>query len=219
MKERPIIFSEAMIKAILDGRKTQTRRILKVQPTNENGLWKFAWGAGCNTKSMLVVDGHATASACPYGKVGDHLWVRENFGTKIKNIGGTPHESLVYKADNPNEINFYDCNGGEYPVKWKPSIHMPRHASRILLEITSIRLETLRSISREDAMQEGLLQLPATRRYVINQGDQYFGLADRNPITVFSWLWDSIHGEKSWETDAWVWVVEFRVIQGGRHEI
>lgn len=225
MKERPIIFNTTMVKAIIEGRKTQSRRLVKPQPKPFGGSAGGYWWR-CNYVQSMVRVEEELQNPCelyegfidevnPFGKKGDRLWVRETFGMKIRNIGGTPHESYVYKADKPNAIACYDCNGVSYPVRWKPSIHMPRSAARILLEITKIRIERINQISSQDAVQEGLRKLPASGRYVVNQGDQYFGAASSNPCEVFKWLWESIYGSNSWDLNPWVWVVEFNVIQGG----
>jgi len=207
MKERPILFNTAMVKAILEGRKTQTRRIVKPQPEPYPGgghWWRCDY-----VQSMVRVE-QELQNPCelyegfiddvnPFGKKGDRLWVRETFGMKIRNIGGTPQESYVYKADKPNEIACYDCNGVGYPVRWKPSIHMPRSAARILLEITNIRIERLQDISESDCLKEGV-------------GSAI--LRDcKKP--KFMQLWESINGSDSWAANPWVWVVEFKVIQGG----
>lgn len=217
MKERPILFSGPMVKAILEGRKTQTRRIINPQPTfkETSGFnWKGA-SYGINSDYAGTVRNFAECiNTCPHGRKGDRLWVRETFRLFDPDECGCsdfpcpcpPWGTPIYKASN-------DCMDGE---KWKPSIHMPRSASRILLEITKISVERLNSISRTDAAKEGLHQLPATGRYVINKDDQYFGGASSNPVEVFSWLWEDIAGNGSWAKNPWVWVVEFKVIQGGK---
>jgi len=126
MKERPILFSGAMVRAILEDRKTQTRRIVK------------------------DVDGKNR-----YGVPGDRLWVRETFGYEVRSVGGTPHQQIVYRASKPDAVYCYGSQGQEIKIKWKPSIFMPRLSSRITLEITNIRIERLNDISEEDAIAEG----------------------------------------------------------------
>jgi len=210
IKERPILFSAPMIQAILAGRKTQTRRALRVQPPINNKpimpLYTMEPIPAVTEVSFHEIHENGvpycssiSRAKCPYGKVGDQLWVRETFGTKIRNVGGTPHESFTYKADNPDEIQFYDCNGNGFPVKWVPSIHMPRSASRIQLEITSIRVEQLLSISESDCVKEGI-------------GSSLLRDCKR---PKFMRLWEEIHGEGSCLENPWVWVVEFKVINGG----
>lgn len=249
MKERPILFSAPMVNAILEGRKTQTRRVLKVQPPVKKNKVVPLYQVEPEPKVTEVsfheilkndIPHCSSFFKCksPYGKIGDRLWVRETWSTV--NLYG--EIALAYKADGEvtrvveNEsfqdedglINYDDPRLEKYSFAawaddllaskeggWKPSIHMPRWASRILLEITNIRVERLNQISRVDAVKEGLHQLPVTGRYVINKGDQYFGRASSNPVEVFSWLWEDISGSGSWEKNPWVWVVEFKVIQGG----
>jgi hypothetical protein len=176
-KERPILFSGEMVRAILDGRKTQTRRVVKPKP-DDSGLWN-------NDK-------------CPYGKPGDRLWVRETFfvdGPRIQ-----------YRADH---------HGAPKETIWKPSIFMPRHASRILLEIADVRCERLRDISEADAIAEGV----ASFRPVPGDGDpetlyaNYMNkgrLSYRKAYFSFMTLWQSINGPESWNANPWVWVITFK---------
>lgn len=224
MKERPILFSGSMVNAILEGRKTQTRRVVK--STLIINQAEFECGNRPHVTHSEPNLQHYVDTDCPYGQVGDRLWVRETFcmGVIEEHDASEPGDRYLYVDDS----DYGD--GKQYPiykqrvlsegidfdeVKWKPSIHMPRSASRILLEITKIRVERLNQISRADAAKEGLHRLPATGRYVINKGDQYFGGASSNPIEVFSWLWEDIAGNGSWAKNPWVWVVEFKVVSGG----
>ena len=176
MKERPILFSGPMVRAILDGRKTQTRRVVKPQPdwirprVSDDGIAHGYCGSG-------PTDG----IKCPYGTVGDRLWVRESWA-KSGEVG----DATEYRADNPDPIG----------AKWRPSIHMPRWASRIDLEITGIRVERLQEISERDAMAEGC-------EYLTNS------VARSN----FVKLWISINGQDSWSANPWVWVIEFKRIK------
>ncbi|MDS7927550.1 hypothetical protein [Acinetobacter sp. V115_6] len=237
MKERPIIFNTPMVKAILEGRKTQTRRLVKPQPKFFKGEAGGHWWRCTHVQSMVRVEEELQNPSeyykgfidevNPFGKKGDRLWVRETFciGTieEEDNYQGSPKPLSVHQDGDPKQYPIYKeyClrdNISIDDVLWKPSIHMPRSASRILLEITKIRIERLNQISSQDAVQEGLLKLPASGRYVVNQGDQYFGAASNNPCEVFKWLWESIYGSSSWELNPWVWVVEFNVIQGGDNE-
>jgi hypothetical protein len=237
MKERPIIFNTATVKAIIEGRKTQTRRLVKPQPKAFDGSGGGHWWRCTYVQSMVRVEEELQNPTSeyyegfidevnPFGKKGDRLWVRETFcyGRIDEWDAEHPEDRRLY-VDQDNafiknqqsipkqwcEENNVDVEG----VVWKPSIHMPRSAARILLEITKIRIERLNQISTQDAVQEGLLKLPASGRYVVNQGDQYFGAASSNPCEVFKWLWESIYGSNSWDFNPWVWVVEFNVIQGG----
>lgn len=197
MKERPIIFNTSMVKGIIEGRKTQTRRLVKEKLISEQA--EFECGNRPNVIRSEPSLQYYIDNGCPFGQIGDQLWVRETFGTKIRNIGGTPHESFVYKADKSDEICYYDCNGNGYPVKWIPSIHMPRSACRIVLEITNIRVERLLSISESDCVKEGI-------------GSSL--LRDcKKP--KFMQLWEELYGEGACLDNPWVWVIEFKVVQGG----
>lgn len=212
MRERPILFSAPMVRAILKGRKNMTRRVYKGSPTtdgeqhpNGSGETWTDWGA------------------CPYGKPGDRLWVRETFATLAP--GSYEEESPrrssgqdVRYAANPEDEALARCNG----QRWRPCIHMPRWASRILLEITAIRVERLQSITEEDAIAEGIeLAHPGTtstwwKDYEAKPTpdalqDPYHGLA-ADPVESFASLWRSINGRDSWDANPWVWVVEFRRI-------
>lgn len=205
MKERPMIFNAEMVRAILDGRKTQTRRIMKNQPVLNGNLYEVfgaAWSKGVT--SVPAVPGHSLSTRCPFGEVGDRIWVRETWARY--NIDQDSHD-MAYRATTPED---WPEEG-----RWRPSIHMPRWASRITLEITGVGVQRLQSISPNDASREGLIKLPATGRYCLNQGDQYFGGASHDAREVFSWLWESIYGAESWQSNPWVWVIEFKRIEGG----
>ena len=199
MKERPILFNAAMVKAILSGRKTQTRRVINPQPSS--GV----------RKSVLVKSGveddHGRELVCPLGQTGDQLWVRETFAT-----GLCTKTTMAYKASHKAE----DLEEGWLEkIKWRPSIHMPRWASRIQLEITNVGVQRLQDISSGDVVREGICQLPASGRYCINPGDQYLGGASHDAREVFYWLWDSIYGGDSkqcWKANPWVWVAEFKLL-------
>ncbi|MGF6476585.1 hypothetical protein ABIE06_003433 [Pantoea dispersa] len=211
MTERGMIFNAEMVRAVLDGSKTQTRRIIKLDHERgmqnpvvrgKNGEVSYV---GCRLASML----------CPFGQQGDRLWVREAFmnlkGTGIESTTGQ-FEGFAYRADTPPS-SYGDMARKDYGLKWTPSIHMPRWASRITLEITNVGVQRLQSISQNDAAREGLVKLPATGRYCINQGDQYFGGASHDAREVFSWLWESIYGADSWQANPWVWVIEFKRVE------
>ncbi|MEI7282235.1 hypothetical protein [Pectobacterium carotovorum] len=191
MKERGIIFNGDMVLATLSGQKTQTRRIVKPQP-DEDGLARLRGGPWMDTSERVY--------RCPYGEVGDRLWIRETSGLQVRRdaLGGTG-EFRVYRASNPDAIRFTTASGKIYPIKWIPSIHMPRHASRILLEITDVRVERLNDISEEDAKAEGA----PTELCLI--GDKHF--------LGFRTLWKSIYGAESWNENPWVWAIEFKQIK------
>lgn len=162
IKERPILFNAPMVLAIMEGRKTQTRRIIKPQP---KGVERFtsgdvdeAWGAG-------FID-----VRCPFGQPGDRLWVRETWAR-----AGEVSDVVDYRADNPDPVS----------ARWRPSIHMPRWASRITLEITGVHIEQLERISDADALAEGF-----------------------DSREAFSMFWEP----KVWNANPWVWGVEFKRI-------
>lgn len=209
MTERGMIFNGEMVRAILDGSKTQTRRVMKPQPANdiERGTFPNAEAYGW-VSSLKHKFGSATAHFCPFGKPGDRIWVRETW----------THDSI--DAENGSYSPDYRATANGQPLdgRWTPSIHMPRWASRITLEITNVGVQRLQSISQNDAVREGLVRLPASGRYCINQGDQYFGGASHDAREVFSWLWSSIYGVESWQANPWVWVIEFRRVEGGQRD-
>ena len=208
-KERPILFSGEMVRAILEGRKTQTRRIIK----NKDFL---QWVEVGFADSFIKDSDNLWQNECPYGQPGDRLWVRETFEYRSYEEGydngiqqGGDHDweegySLVgYKADNsilPYELQEEDYLGKCPKIgRWYPSIHMPRWASRILLEITDIRVERLQDITEEDAKAEGIYKDPNV-------------IYPYSYVEMFSHLWEAINGAESWNKNPWVWVIEFRRI-------
>jgi len=197
-KERPILFSGPMVRAILEGRKTQTRRVVKPQPPADHpfpqpcvndGYW---WNDSKDDHDDVSFwPTYSTCLPCPYGKPGDQLWARE---THCK-YGGR----FIYRADYGDLTPISDGIGGP----WKPSIHMPRIASRITLEITGVRVERLQDISEADVIAEGVsYDMPIV-----------FKSGDDTPRGLFGELWESIHGEGSWDLDPWVWVIEFQKVE------
>ncbi len=210
-KERPILFSGPMVRAILEERKTQTRRVVKGRVALEwlaPGMFSPEFVA--NSKNHL----------CPYGQPGDRLWVRETFtletnrglsdesvypppfndGRPVRRFPENGESGLYwqqphYRATDPTPDLMYEDYYTEDPnCKWTPSIHMPRWASRILLEVTGVSVERLQEISEDDAFAEGI------------SGGDWLG----DPVGTYRSLWESINGSGSWESNPWVWVVEFR---------
>ncbi|PSS49944.1 morphogenetic protein [Enterobacter sp. FS01] len=200
MTERGMIFNGEMVRAILNGRKTQTRRPVKFPVIDKNMGCELA---GNELAGELAAGNYWNS---PFGKPGDRIWVRETFSTVPDHDEPAGCSALLYAAD----------GNGPYG-KWTPSIHMPRWASRITLEVTNVGVQRIRSISQNDAVREGLIKLPATGRYCLNQGHQYFGGASHDAREVFSWLWTSIYGDDSWQANPWVWVIEFKRIEGDDH--
>ncbi|MBT7080302.1 MAG: hypothetical protein HN929_02355 [Chloroflexi bacterium] len=224
-RERPIIFNSEMVRAILGGRKTQTRRVIKPQPPvecsihyflgNESWLnskdrepYRHSWEAWSGELFRNRPNGHLCGHhevKSHYGIPGDRLWVRENAQISPKHFG-LSHEThkdddgdyriVSYCADYPGGRNEA---ADDYGIKITPSIHMPRWASRITLEVADIRVERVKNISEDDALQEGL-----------STGD-WLG----DPVGTFANLWDSINAKRgfSWESNPWVWVIEFKAVK------
>jgi hypothetical protein len=206
-----MICNAEMVRALLSGRKTQTRRIIKPQPeATLSGSLSGKW-LSKPLNGLLLPKIEDIAIHCPFGVVGDRIWVRETFQGPLFDYDlmdsyckdPTPFEKpefCVYKADGVPAPEFYDADD-ELHCCWRPSIHMPRWACRILLEITNVRVERLKSISDGDAIREGC-----------STADMMSGdcVAD-----VFARLWASIYGSDSWNANPWVWVIEFKRVEGG----
>lgn len=209
MKEKPILFSGPMVRAILDGRKTQTRRVI-TNLTRDETRWRFGgkWaGIIYNTDDRVTAPDGAVASEYAAYRTGQSLWVREAFSGWHSNSGSPPRdwpETLVwYWADG-------DPDHGDW-TKPKPGIHMPRWASRITLKVTDVRVQRLQDISEEDALAEGFIRLPATGRVVRQKGDQYFGRYWWKAVRAFKDLWEEINGPESWDANPWVYALTFEV--------
>jgi hypothetical protein len=209
MKTKPILFSGDMVKALLYGRKTQTRRIVKnrgILPEfrggkgfeNDPSCWGWKDGNTGYHITMLnsLADDPDFNSYCPYDNV-DLLWVREAFCHGLPEIGKLP---WYYKADEKPE--------DQGMTRWKPSIHMPRWASRITLEITNIRIERLQDIRDADCYDEGIESWLEDHKNlpVFSDGTPAKYLNIRQ---AFRALWESVYGEGSWDANPWVWVIEF----------
>ncbi|AMS22156.1 hypothetical protein AYK59_19205 [Pseudomonas synxantha] len=207
VKESPILFSAPMVRAILESRKTVTRRTVKATKAHADGFIMLDHGKGWrpyNAFGDFTSDheGMEYPIACPYGKPGDRLWVRETFGLQVRHYGGGAGEHIVYRATNPDAIYCKSAEGQEYPVKWKPSIHMPRHSSRILLKITDVRVERLQDITEDQATAEGVCA-SAVESFKAAGVERPAGFAFRD-------IWTSINGDEGWPSNPWVWVVEFK---------
>lgn len=211
MKERPILFSAPMVRALLDGSKTQTRRVMKNPPVWDTVYQPNGWqwngknpGEPALTKWPNAAEiGHEIASRtfCPYGKPGDRLWVRESF---CRIDGQTrPWIETDYRATYKHGDRLGDTLG--IKKRWTPSIHMPRHASRITLEVTGVRVERLQDISQADAVAEGA---PPSHPS-IDRVSREFGFADF-PRSWYGQLWEQINGPGSWQANPWVWVISFK---------
>lgn len=187
---KPILFSTPMVQAILAGKKTQTRRVVKGVKDSTGWLIPLQ---GESEFGLSYADGAPTTHKCPYGEVGDLLWVRETFAYgKFETI---PYLRHSFKAT--------PCEG--VVDKWKPSIFMPRHFSRITLEITDIRVEKLCDISESDSKAEGCQDYK--EKFNIEPSGSIMWYAR----TAYAQLWDSINGKESFRQNPWVWVIEFKV--------
>lgn len=245
-KQRPILFSTRMINAVLSG-KTITRRIIKDTAKQINVTepafapeWEYVRCYDGTAKFWELH--HATNEhyvKCPYGKPGDVLWVRESYTTLEPEHCEGMSKRFYYKAshDESNEGWRLECIKDGYPYRWKPSIHMPKQAARIFLEIVSVRAEKLHDISEEDILAEGV-RIPATKegnilfqmggehsawnfmpeqwkvdQYVKNRGKEKYVHKDYDFLFAhFAELWCEINGFESWRSNPWVWVVEFKVL-------
>lgn len=231
--ERPIIFSTPMVRAILDGRKTQTRRVFKHNITQIEiesiGYSTFTPEGFISMRGKRKIDAEGYAEwfvKCPYGMPGDRLWVRETFARVCYDPSGTcdgwgcKHCKFQYKADTPTS-KFpgewpNDWPSKDVPCRWRPSIHMPREASRICLEVKSVRVERVRDISDKDAIAEGVEwygknfhENPVFKDYSLQTVD---GFGWCTPQRSFRSLWERINGTTSWTENPWVWVIEFAVV-------
>lgn len=207
IKERPILFSAPMVRALLDGSKTQTRRVMKLQPDSSPTLFfgqdaVLRAGESFKGGALAIWGGESEFEYCdchcPYGRTADRLWVRETWGTS-PSYDYLPPNKLTRNSF-PTDAEGYaaSATSDTWVIKWRPSIHMPRWASRLTLEIVEVRVERLQDISEEDAKAEGCRP---------DNMDTHGGARD-----VFIELWESINGPGSWDANPWVWVIEFERI-------
>lgn len=222
MRERGIIFNAEMVRAVLEGRKTQTRRAIKHQPFIDGDFWKMdhaGWGRGLQLAAHGAKAELYLANHCPFGAVGDRLWVRESYRMPESLDHYSPQQvaemalgSGYSKPWAPIQLEADGIRTGKWsgfntppmttePGKLRPSIHMPRWASRITLEITAVRVERLYAITLGDICKEFGC-----------------GIYDFRPATygfqAWEELWKSIYGEESWQANPWVWVIEFKRVEG-----
>ncbi|MGL4602236.1 MAG: hypothetical protein ACRCVE_12360 [Plesiomonas sp.] len=231
-KHRPITFNGDMVRSILSGEKTQSRRIASgVMP--DNCLWIKKPTKNKNGVATHVIDA-PKHGLCPFGNVGDRLWVRETWGVvsytfdedgrMIDWVPDRPakrvHEMkygrcyysghIIYRSDGPFVWCGDDDGGGDDRTAWHPSIHMPREASRITLEITEVRVERLNNITERDSEAEGVSRLEGDlwKNYCRDGMPRQLTARDS-----YATLWDSIYGSGSWQTNPWVWVIEFKLVK------
>lgn len=210
MKERPILFSAPMVRALLDGTKTQTRRVMRDQPCM---LWDFNRGHLSIRVRGAVYQAFSPSFPpvrCPYGQPGDRLWVRETWAKPFDVPDAKLEGRVTYRSDfrESHVLGMVRADGAMADrVKWKPSIYMPRWASRITLEVTGVRVERLQDISVTDAIAEA-----------VNVHQDHHGkprTSIYSPVQAYRDLWESINGPDSWDANPWVWVVEFKRAEGG----
>lgn len=221
MKERPILFSGPMVRAILEGRKTVTRRPVKggQVPTEDKSIPSNGprWSAigQRHPRYGYCVFGQTEAECaqelgqrgvCPYGQPGDRLWVRETWAR----VGTGDPGHLVYRATYPrclpHGLENVPADIHDAGYRWRPSIHMPRSACRLLLEITAVRIERLQGISEEQALAEGVRGEPCDHA---RQACADIGCWGDTAKGAFGFLWEQLNGAGAWEANPWVWVVEF----------
>ena len=221
MNEHPILFSRPMVRAILEGRKTQTRRVVKFKNTFFKGItgqvqehhdmktcypmpnggfvfWSFDPG---KQFSDLAYENSGDGIRCPYGEPGDRLWVRETWSASPGCIAIKYQPDVLYRADTYPAI----------PHKWRPSIFMPRWASRIALEIVNVRVERVGDISTNDALAEGVEKTNSARDYWAYR--DYTGNGqDLSPCMSYQSLWESINASRGfgWDVNPWVWILDFK---------
>jgi hypothetical protein len=203
MKQRPILFSTPMVQAILEGRKTMTRRVIKPQP--ETTLYDVKMGYWSEYPNDLK---HPYVK-CKHGEIGDVLYVRETWrkylsedGNEIIDFAADDHE-MLYLTDGDG-FQVFNKDGSEKFVPYRPGIHLPKKHSRIWLRITDIRVEKLQDISEEDAKKEGV------------NSSNYTGIGvDELKVNRYAFrdLWDKINGDESWLQNPWVWVISFERIE------
>lgn len=235
MKERPILFSAPMVRALLAGTKTQTRRVVTPQPDKDQKLVLVTGSTGfqcvMDTSPLPYPAVRRIRWDCRHGRPGDRIWGRETFWawgrweTRFSKKKGRDEwyfvdltrecgKSYLYDADKPDPQPRAGKRDGGVAPKWhkRPAIFMPRDASRILLEITSVRVERLQDISEADAMAEGAGQVG------VETGEITTSSA---PVEIGSYtlgyyeLWESLNGSGSWDANPWVWVLEFKRMEGG----
>lgn len=229
--ERPILMSAPMVRAILAGEKTQTRRVVKSPSTKHqdvvfvfddinNAWWPFFSDDG---ESSVTDDGMEAPIECPYGRPGDRLWVREAWRTDMAYDPYSPAQidsgaSLFYLADDKaSRVNHHPECGPHQWGRYRPGMFMPRWASRINLEITAVRVERLQDISSRDCLAEGIAEVefrpddgfPMCLGYMVGPNDGKASLKV-TPQEAYRELWEQINGPGLWELNPWVWVVEFK---------
>ena len=206
MREHPIMFSAPMVRAILDGKKTQTRRVVKAQPEIVEYTAPFGWNTWCFSGGDYSGCGRVVCSS-PYGDPGDRLWVREGFSEWADDMTKTAlkaTEPCLYRADYTDTAPVLDIGG----CRWKSPLYMGRSYSRIDLLVKSVRVQRLQEITEADAVAEGVDAIHAMTRF------NCAGNPSNDVIHAYRSVWDSINARKHpWASNPWVWVVEFERVK------
>lgn len=229
MNEHPILFTRLMVRALIDGRKTQTRRIMKYQTEGRIGGPELFNPVVINRDGeeepgteIFGVYGEDWGLKFPYGRPGERLWVRETWATHtaldVLRPKRLPHAAFIY----------YRADNGTEPRKWRPSIFIPRWASRLTLEITNIRVERVKDITETDAEAEGTQVWAQSELVGHSQREECWCTISKqiarqrnepipgvaSTVAAYAMLWDSINAKKghAWESNPWVWVVEFKKV-------
>lgn len=206
MAERPILFSAPMVRAILAGTKTQTRRAMRDQPCELLDFNRGRLSIRVRGAVYQAFSPQFPPVRCPYGQPGDRLWVRETWAPYMGH-----HGTQVYRAD----PEWQGVPAPRPDGRWSPSIHMPRWASRITLEVVGVRVERLQDISEADAVAEGVTpkwEPGCSGRLMEALG----GFSFRPAASAYADLWEQINGPGSWDANPWVWVVEFKRLEVSR---
>ena len=224
--ERPLLFNAPMVRATLDDSKTQTRRVAKLPHQNPLGEWEPTSIGGPN--GGRLADGSTVPEqgavwhtrtgdclSCPYGQPGDRLWVRETFQPTF--APDVERDDTDWETGKGYQLRYtatderVDWMDGDDNItrRCKPAIHMPRWASRIMLEIVSVRVERLQDISEEDAKAEGAWGPDDS---IVGKVAKHFGcdVLAVHPSLAYRMLWESINGPGSWDVNPWVWMIEFK---------
>jgi len=212
MRERPILFNCAMVRAILAGQKVQTRRAVKWNKVASGLNLRFTGLSAQRYPKGWVLESDSRTSSewrcqptpCPFGQPGDRLWVRETWmdltgtGIEHRDLATGKRTRYAYGAESPKG-SASDEARKDYGLRWRPSIHMPRAACRLVLEITAVRVERLQAIDAQDCIAEGI-----TTRFTVDDGNDDLRIQFRD-------LWDSTGGD--WDSNPWVWVIEFKRVE------
>lgn len=234
MKERPILFKGRLVQAILAGKKSQTRRIVKPQPEavpddKRDAIRSDWWWSSARHQSMILLPEEQAVmeSVCPYGQPGDRLWVRESAALYIPTTGDTvPFKGNgdLARPEGPGLDGCGQTASSDYvilyragyrdprltatePARWCPSIHMPRWASRLTLEVAGVRVERIQSISEADILAEGC-DVPTAAALT---GTPWSDI----PTLWYAWraVWCHVNGQASWDANPWVWAITFKVVE------